>query len=136
MGENSKHDVSAFTLRWPTDARTCAECEHDTLFFFQSPCRRCPGNPDNPPSRLTRAYTLIVGLRRARDSWRKRCLRAERQLAVTRDATDNFLVPIARDAVTDVAALTHECRRLQAELAKCNAVISELINYAPDPGEE
>lgn len=80
MGENSKKAISTPTLRWPTDARTCASCEYVGLKFSQEPCFRCLGAPFNQPSRLARAETLIVGLRRARDSWRKKYRRASLEI--------------------------------------------------------
>lgn len=68
---------------------------------------------------------LMRGLRRARDSWRRKFLCADGMLSMRVDASENFVVPIARDAVAECARLTaaldaaqarcvHDCERADA----------------------
>lgn len=62
---------------------------------------------------------LMRGLRRARDSWRRKFLCADGMLSMRVDASENFVVPIARDAVAECARLT---AALDAERARRESV--------------
>jgi hypothetical protein len=81
----------------------------------------------DPRGNATTAARLLLGLFRARDSWRMKALNRRDLIA-----GHEQLARVLTDAVGDPA---ETIRTLRADNERLRAAIDELRSYMPDPGE-
>lgn len=95
-------------------------------------CKRLQQEHADDHALVGRLNLSNVGLERARDSWRKRCLRSERVAALQQDAADNFLVPIAKDALLQLSDLRARLEAAERERNQAKEMLKSVEQYLRD----